>query len=474
MRFLGGTMVRVRFAPSPTGYLHIGGARTALFNYLFARNQGGRFILRIEDTDQNRSTDESVGAILKSMRWLGLDWDEGPEVGGPFAPYFQSQRLHIYKQYAELLVEKGFAYRCYCSADELEKKREENQKKGLPTRYDRKCRWLKEEKDLPYAIRFKVPENILNVEFEDLLHDKISVSISEIEDFVILKSDGYPTYNFSCVIDDVLMQITHIIRGDDHINNTPKQVLIYNSLGMPMPVFVHLPMILGSDKTRLSKRHGATSIGLYEEMGYLPEAMVNYLVRLGWSYGDQEIFSKQELIEKFSLNNLGRSSAVFNPEKLLWLNQHYIKSLPVAKIANILKGFLNKKGIFCEDENKLEKIVLALRERAKTILEMSEKAMIFFEKDVVFEEGAKEKFITDEIKPILSDVVSELRSVNDISIKSLEGFFAQFVEKRGIKFKAIAQPLRVALCGKTVGPGIFEMIEIFGKDESIRRISSVL
>ncbi len=467
-------MVRVRFAPSPTGYLHIGGARTALFNYLFARNQGGKFILRIEDTDQARSTEESVGAILTSMKWLGMDWDEGPETGGPFEPYFQSQRLHIYRQYAELLIDKGFAYRCYCTAEELEKKREENQKKGLPTRYDRKCRDIKEKKDLPYAIRFRVPDGSGNVEFEDLLHDRISVAISEIEDFVILKSDGFPTYNFSCVVDDALMQITHIIRGDDHINNTPKQVLLYNALDMPVPLFVHLPMILGSDKTRLSKRHGATSVGVYEEMGYLPEAMVNYLVRLGWSYGDQEIFSKQELIEKFSLKNLGRSSAVFNPEKLLWLNQHYIKSLPAADIAGILKKFLAKRNIECNDGTKLEKIVLSLRERSKTIDEMAGKSLVFFEKDVVFEEGAREKFITDDIKPVLSDIVSELKNHTDFSLAALEQFFKEFVEKKGIKFKIIAQPLRVALCGKTVGPGIFEMLEIFGKEESIRRISAVI
>ncbi|MGC8927426.1 MAG: glutamate--tRNA ligase [Myxococcota bacterium] len=467
-------MVRVRFAPSPTGYLHIGGARTALFNYLFAKNQGGRFILRIEDTDQARSTEESVGAILTSMKWLGMEWDEGPEVGGPFEPYFQSQRLHIYRQYAELLIEKGFAYRCYCTPEELEQKREENQKKGLPTRYDRKCRDLKEKKDLPYAIRFKVPDDVGDVVFEDLLHGKISVPSSEVEDFVILKSDGFPTYNFSCVLDDALMQITHIIRGDDHINNTPKQILLYKALDMPVPVFVHLPMILGSDKTRLSKRHGATSIGLYEEMGYLPEAMINYLVRLGWSYGDQEIFSKEELIEKFSLKNLGRSSAVFNPEKLLWLNHHYIKSLDTAHIAKILQKFLKKSEIDCEDIEKLKKIVLALRERSKTMVEMAEKSKVFFEKEVVFEEGAREKFITEDIKPILSEVADNLNYVSDFSLKGLEDFFKEFVEKRGIKFKIIAQPLRVALCGKTVGPGIFEMIEILGKEESIKRIKSVV
>ncbi len=467
-------MVRVRFAPSPTGYLHIGGARTALFNYLFARNQGGKFILRIEDTDQARSTEESVGAILRSMKWLGMEWDEGPEKEGHFAPYFQSQRLHIYKQYAELLIDKGFAYRCYCTAEELERKREENLKKGLPTRYDGKCRNITEKRDLPFAIRFKVPNNREYVSFDDLLHDKITVVTSEIEDFVILKSDGFPTYNFSCVVDDALMQITHIIRGDDHINNTPKQVLLYNALDMPVPVFVHLPMILGSDKTRLSKRHGATSVGLYEEMGYLPEAMVNYLVRLGWSYGDQEIFSKHELIEKFNLQNLGRSSAVFNPEKLLWLNQHYIKTLDAKQIGELLKVFLNKINIVCDDKWRLEKIVLALRERSKTMAEMAEKAKVFFEEKVVFEEGAYEKFITNEIKTILSDIADGLKDLSDFSIVGIENFFKEFVEKKGIKFKTIAQPLRVVLCGKTIGPGIFEMIEIFGKEESIRRISDAI
>jgi glutamyl-tRNA synthetase len=467
-------MVRVRFAPSPTGYLHIGGARTALFNYLFARNQNGKFILRIEDTDQARSTEESVGAILKSMKWLGMMWDEGPEVGGPHQPYFQSQRLNIYRQYAELLIQKGYAYRCYCTPEELERKREENQKKGLPTRYDGKCRNIRERLDLPYAIRFRVPDNMERVEFDDLLHDRISVAISEIEDFVILKSDGFPTYNFSCVVDDALMEITHIIRGDDHINNTPKQVLLYKALDMPVPVFVHLPMILGSDRTRLSKRHGATSVGTYEEMGYLPEAMVNYLARLGWSYGDEEIFSMEDLIRKFSLENLGRSSAVFNPDKLLWLNQHYIKTSDVNYISGLLKRFLNKVGIECDDMEKLSKIVLALRERSKNLVEMAEKAKIFFEKEVVFEEGAREKFLNDEIKGILSDIAKELEGWEDFSLKGLEEFFKNYLDKRGIKFKLIAQPLRVALCGKTVSPGIFEMMEIFGKTESLRRIKAVL
>ena len=467
-------MVRVRFAPSPTGYLHIGGARTALFNYLFARNQNGKFILRIEDTDQARSTEESVGAILKSMKWLGMMWDEGPEVGGPHQPYFQSQRLNIYRQYAELLIQKGYAYRCYCTPEELERKREENQKKGLPTRYDGKCRNIRERLDLPYAIRFRVPDNMERVEFDDLLHDRISVAISEIEDFVILKSDGFPTYNFSCVVDDALMEITHIIRGDDHINNTPKQVLLYKALDMPVPVFVHLPMILGSDRTRLSKRHGATSVGTYEEMGYLPEAMVNYLARLGWSYGDEEIFSMEDLIRKFSLENLGRSSAVFNPDKLLWLNQHYIKTSDVNYISGLLKRFLNKVGIECDDMEKLSKIVLALRERSKTMVEMAEKAKIFFEKEVVFEEGAREKFLNDEIKGILSDFAKDLEGWEDFSLKGLEEFFKNYLDKRGIKFKLIAQPLRVALCGKTVSPGIFEMMEIFGKTESLRRIKAVL
>ncbi|MCX7959832.1 MAG: glutamate--tRNA ligase, partial [Deltaproteobacteria bacterium] len=273
---------------------------------------------------------------------------------------------------------------------------------------------------------------------------------------------------------DALMQITHIIRGDDHINNTPKQVLLYEALDMPLPVFVHLPMILGSDRTRLSKRHGATSVGVYEDMGYLPEAMVNYLVRLGWSYGDEEIFSKSELIEKFSLKNLGRSSAVFNPEKLLWLNSQYIMRLPPERIAAVLSKFLAKRNIECSNKEILGKIVLALRERAKTIDEMAEKAMVFFEKEVVFEEGAREKFITDDIRPVLSDIVSGLNEQKDFSIGSIEQFFKNFVESKGIKFKLIAQPLRVALCGRTIGPGIFEMMEIFGKEESIRRIKSVI
>ena len=309
--------IRVRFAPSPTGFLHIGGARTALFNFLFARSQEGTFVLRIEDTDTVRSTQESVDEILKAMEWLGLNWDEGP--------YYQSERFNLYKEKVQQLLDEGKAYRCYCTSEELDKKREQAMAEGRKPKYDGTCRERMDHPgNTPFVIRFRAPDNG-TTSFNDLIKGTISVNNEELDDVIIQRTDGTPTYNFVVVVDDADMGITHVIRGDDHINNTPRQILLYEALGYQVPCFAHVPMILGSDKTRLSKRHGATSVMAYRDMGYLPEAMVNYLVRLGWSFGDEEIFSLADLIEKFSLSNVGKSAGVFNPEKLLWLNSHYIK-----------------------------------------------------------------------------------------------------------------------------------------------------
>ncbi|MEC4674981.1 MAG: glutamate--tRNA ligase, partial [Nitrospirota bacterium] len=358
--------VRVRFAPSPTGYLHIGGVRTALFNWLFARHHGGKFILRIEDTDRDRSTDEAIEAILKGMRWTGLDWDEGP--------YRQTDRLDLYREKAMGLFEQGKAYWCVCTPEELEARRKEAQAKGESLKYDGRCR----ERGItsptgPAALRFLSPQDGQTV-IDDLIKGRIVFENAVLDDLIILRSNGYATYNFSVVIDDALMDITHVIRGDDHVNNTPRQIPLFEALGYRPPQFAHLPMILGADKSRLSKRHGATSVLAYQEMGYLSEALVNYLVRLGWSHGDQEKFTTQEMIEKFSLDHVQSSAAVFNPEKLLWLNAEYIKQSDPKHVAQLLMPFLEQHGYqregLIQPQGGIEAVVPHLRERAKTLVEM--------------------------------------------------------------------------------------------------------
>ena len=454
--------VRTRFAPSPTGALHIGGARTAIFNWLFARHYGGKFILRIEDTDRARSTEESVSEILDGMTWLGLNWDEGP--------FRQSDRLSIYQEYAERLLQSGKAYRCYCTPDELDRRRKEAEKQGRIYRYEGTCRSLKSNPlDKPFAIRLMTPE-VGTIEVDDLIRGIIHFDAKEIDDFVIQKTDGFPTYNFAVVIDDATMDITHVIRGDDHIANTPKQILIYEALSQGIPKFAHVSMILGSDKARLSKRHGATSVIAYREMGYLPEAVVNYLARLGWSYGDQEIFSKEELIEKFTLENVGKSAAVFNPEKLLWLNGWYIRNKPAEEIARLLIPFLQKKGFQVAFDERLIKIVSVLRERAKTLLELADSAQYFFTDEIKYEEVARKKFLTSDALPILEELIIRLSSLHDFTAPELQRTFGEITERRGIKLIQIAQPTRVALTGGTVSPGIFEVMEILGKDRVIERL----
>ena len=457
--------VRTRFAPSPTGALHIGGARTAIFNWLFARHYGGKFILRIEDTDRARSTEESISEILDAMKWLGLNWDEGV--------FRQSDRLSIYQEYAKKLLASGKAYRCYCTSEELEKRRKEAEKQGKVYRYEGTCRDLKSpSSDKPFAIRLATPE-VGNIEVEDLIRGTISFDAKEIDDFIIQKTDGFPTYNFAVVIDDATMDITHVIRGDDHIANTPKQVLIYEALSQEIPKFAHVSMILGSDKTRLSKRHGATSVIAYREMGYLPEALVNYLARLGWSYGDQEIFSEEELIEKFTLENVGKSAAVFNPEKLLWLNGWYIRNKDGREIAEFVLPFLQKKEFQVALDERLIKIVNVLRERAKTLVELADSADYFFIKEVEYEEAARKKFLTPDALPILEDLINKLYSLTDFTVSVLQKIFGEITDKRGIKLIQIAQPTRVALTGGTVSPGIFEVMEILGKDKVIERLKKV-
>jgi len=440
--------VRTRFAPSPTGHLHIGGARTALFAWLYARHTGGKFVLRIEDTDAERSTDEYTQKILEAMEWLELDWDEGP--------FFQSKRLDIYRSYIQKLIDDGRAYWCECTPEELEKKREEAMKTGKKPKYDGTCRNKKLGPGPGRVIRFASPETGVT-SFEDMIKGVISVDNYELDDLIIQRSDNMPTYNFTVVIDDATMNITHVIRGDDHVNNTPRQIAMYEALGFPLPVFAHVPMILGSDKTRLSKRHGATSVMAYKEMGYLPEALVNYLVRLSWAHGDQEIFTRKELIEMFDLKNVGKSAAVFNPEKLLWLNHHYIKTGDVNRLAGILKPFVEEAGLTPGDDAFNARVVADVRERTHLIKDMVDFGDFYF-KDIDAPAELKEKFLTPEMIPVFRELIAGLETADLSDKQSVENVFVAVLEKCGIKFKQLAQPVRVALTGKTVSPGIFEII----------------
>ncbi len=460
------TQVRVRFAPSPTGFLHIGGVRTALFNWLYARQQQGVFVLRIEDTDQDRSTDESIQAIIEGMKWVGLDWDEGP--------FRQTERMELYRSHAMQLLEQGKAYWCVCKAEELEARRKEAEAKGLSPRYDGRCRTLGiTNPSGDAALRFKAPQEG-QIVVDDVIKGTITFDNSAADDLIILRSNGYPTYNFSVVVDDALMHITHVIRGDDHLTNTPRQIPIFQALGFPVPQFGHLPMILGSDKSRLSKRHGATSIMAYKDMGYLPEAMVNYLVRLGWSHGDQELFTRQELIEKFSWKNVQSSPAVFNPEKLLWINAEYIKTTPPGQVAQALVPLLEQAGL--QDQVKavssewLAQLVVLVKERAKTLVEMVDWVRPYFGESALLEEEAARKFLTPAIAPVLGKLIARFEALPSFSKQVWEESFKKFVEEEGIKMGQIAQPVRVALTGRTASPGLFEVMEVLGRDRTLLRL----
>jgi glutamyl-tRNA synthetase len=459
-------LVRTRFAPSPTGYLHIGGVRTALFNWLFARHHGGVFILRVEDTDRARSTQEYLNAILEGLQWLGLNWDEGP--------YFQSQRQELYREHVEQLLTEGKAYRCYCTPEELEERRQQALAEGRKPKYDGRCRDQSDQpKDLPSVIRFKAPQKGTTI-VEDQIKGTVAFDNEELDDLILLRSDGTPTYNFVVVVDDVLMKITHVIRGDDHLNNTPRQIHLYEALGYPIPVFAHLPLIMGQDHTRLSKRHGATSITAYQEMGYLPHALVNYLARLGWSYGDQEIFSREELIEHFSLEGVGKSAGVFNQEKLLWLNAHYIKEGDPNQIARQLIPFLHRRGIEAELNERLIKAVQSLQPRAKTLVEMAEQAEFYFRDDFSYDEKGGRKFLRPELTPFLVSLLEGLRGSQDFAETHLEELFRQLTEQQGLKMSQAAQGVRLALTGKTSSPGLFEVMEGIGRERVIKRLERAL
>ena len=460
--------VRVRFAPSPTGLLHIGGVRTALFNWLFARQQKGVFILRIEDTDQSRSTDESIQAIIEGMKWVGLDWDEGP--------FRQTERIDLYRSHAMALLSKGEAYWCVCKAEELDARRKVAEAKGLSPKYDGRCR----NRGLTNptgdaALRFKAPQEG-EIIVDDLIKGKIVFDNIVQDDLIILRSNGYPTYNFSVVVDDAMMNISHVVRGDDHLTNTPRQIPIFQALGFPVPQFGHLPMILGSDKTRLSKRHGATSIMAYKDLGYLPDAMVNYLVRLGWSHGDQELFTRQELIEKFSWKNVQSSAAVFNPDKLLWLNAEYIKASPPHQVAQALVPLLEVAGLKDEiaavSADWLAQLVVLVKERAKTLVEMVDWVRPYFGQAVTCDEEAAKKFLTPAIVPILGKLLMRFEAYPTFLKQQWEEAFKQLVEEEGVKMGQLAQPVRVALTGRTASPGLFEVMGVLGRERTLLRLQA--
>ncbi len=463
------TAVRTRFAPSPTGYLHIGGARTALFNFLFSRHHGGKYILRIEDTDRERSTKEAIDAILDGLGWLGLDWDEGP--------FFQSQRTELYLEAVERLLSSGRAYRCVCTAEELKARRERAVKTGESPVYDGRCRDLAigPGESRAFAVRFRAPREGTTV-VDDLVKGRVVFENADLDDLIVLRSDGTPTYNLCAVVDDAEMGITHIIRGDDHLSNTPRQIALYHALGASPPRFGHVPLILGPDKTRLSKRHGAMSVTAYRAMGYLPEAMVNYLARLGWSHGDQEIFTREELIEKFSLDNVGKSAGVFNPEKLLWLNAHYMRALPPDKLARMVRPFIEERGFSlpANGENWLEKMVMTLRERSQTLAELAEMSSFYFADRIEIDPTAAAKVLKPEALPLVKSVVRKLADLHDWTLESIKEAFEKTLSEFGTKLGKVAQPVRVAVTGGTASPGIFEVLELVGRERSIARINEAI
>ncbi len=454
-----------RFPPSPTGYLHVGGARTAIFNWLYARHMNGKFVLRIEDTDTQRSTQASVDAIFDALQWLNIDWDEGP--------YFQTQRFDIYKEYLKKLINSGHAYYCTCSPDQIDVMRQQAMASGEKPRYDGTCREKGLKKTDNTVVRFKAPLSGTTV-VEDVIKGNIVFQNDELDDFVICRSDGTPTYNFVVVVDDISMNINTIIRGDDHVMNTPKQLLIYRALQVPLPTFGHVPMVLGSDRSRLSKRHGAMSVTAYRDMGFLPDAMVNYLVRLGWSHGDQEFFTRDELIRVFDLKNIGRSAGIFDPNKLLALNAEHIKATSPANLVAPLTPFLKDCGIEIKEDDYSHKVIETLAPRCKTLEEMAQAALFFYLADINYEEKAARKFLKPAALAPLQLLTEKLGALASFTQENLEDIFKALMDQTGLKLGKIAQPVRVALTGKTASPGIFEIIAILGAERVIPRLEKAI
>jgi glutamyl-tRNA synthetase len=454
--------VRVRFAPSPTGHLHVGGARTALFNWLFARHHGGRFILRIEDTDRSRSTDANIDLIVDALRWLELDWDEGPPATG----YRQTERFELYRAHAERLVAAGRAYYCDCPPAQLEAERKAAEARKETFRYSGRCR----ERGLAAgALRLRIPDAGTTV-VQDLINGPVEFDHRQLDDWILVRTDGTPTYNFCVVVDDVDMRISHVIRGNDHLSNTPKQVLCYEALGYPVPAFAHVSMILGPDRGRLSKRHGATSVQAYREQGILPEAMVNYLVRLGWSHGDQEIFTRAELIERFDIKDVSASGAVFDQAKLEWLSQEYIKRSDGARLVTLVRPFLAEAGLTTPDDARLAAMLQTLRERARTLREMVEAGRFYFERPAGYDEAARAKLFTPAGAERLGVLIKRLSEVEPFTAAALEGLYREMVAAMGLKLVDLAQLTRLAVTGRTASPPLFDVLALLGRQEVLERL----
>ncbi len=474
--------IRVRFAPSPTGYLHIGGARTALFNWLFARKMGGKLILRIEDTDTERLKEDSVSQILTSLKWLGLNWDEGPEVGGDYGPYYQSERRELYNKYVQQLLDEGKAYYCFCTAEDLAAAREKQRAAKQPFRYARTCRDLDPAEAAkrvaagePYSVRIKIPvEGTITV--HDLIHGDVTFSMDQFDDFVIMKSNGMPTYNFAVVVDDHLMKMTHVLRAEEHLSNTPKQLLMYEALGWEPPKFGHMPMILAPDRSKLSKRHGATSVEEFREQGYLPQSIINYLTLLGWGPGDErEIFTLAETVELFELEQMSKKAAVYDTKKLTWMNGQYLSELPLEKILPEVEGFFIKDGL-CDAEwlaahkDYFAKLVDTVRVRVKTLQEVADASTYFFKDVTEYDEKGVAKHFKPEAVALLEKCIAAIEADEVYDLTSTEAAYNKIAEENGLSLGKVIHPTRLALTGRTVSPGMFDVMVLLGKERTLARM----
>ena len=474
--------VRVRFAPSPTGYLHIGGARTALFNWLFAHKMGGKLILRIEDTDTERLKEDSVSQILTSLKWLGINWDEGPEVGGDCGPYYQSERLDIYKKYAEQLLAEGKAYYCFCTPADLEAQREKQRAAKQPFRYARTCRDLSKEEveqriaaGESYSVRVKIPlEGTITV--HDLIHGDVTFNMDQFDDFVIVKSNGMPTYNFAVVVDDHLMGMTHVLRAEEHLSNTPKQLLIYEALGWEPPKFGHMPMILAPDRSKLSKRHGATSVEEFRSQGYLAEAIVNYLTLLGWGPGDErELFTLNETVDLFELEQMSKKAAIYDTKKLTWMNGQYLSELPLEKILPEAKAFFIKDGLVTEDwftnhEEYFAKLVDVVRVRVKTLQEVADASTYFFKDITEYDAKGVAKHFKPESVAILEQCIAAIEADDVYDLATTEAAYNKIAADNDLSLGKVIHPTRLALTGRTVSPGMFDVMVLLGKEKTLDRL----
>jgi glutamyl-tRNA synthetase len=464
--------LRVRFAPSPTGYLHIGGARTALYNWLWARRHGGQFILRIEDTDVERSTEESVGAVLESMRWLGLDWDEGPEAGGDVGPYFQSQRMELYREYAERLIRTGHAYRCYCTKEDLEAARARHEASGSRQafRYPTTCRQAEDDPSRPHVVRFKAPQTGATA-WVDRVRGRIEVPNDAQQDFILLRGDGMPLYNLGCVVDDLEMGITLVARGDDHMVNTPPQILLFEALRASPPEFAHLPMILAPSGEKLSKRHAAVSVLEYRDMGYLPDAVLNYLARIGWSHGDQEIFTRSELVEKFDWASVGKTAGRYDAKKFEHVQAEHLRMLDDAELAERSAPFLARHGLALQPgDPQLVAAVRTVKTRAVTLADVPAMIDFYFQEPLQIDPQARAKFLASKAVEPLEGLVAVLEGVEPFEEQAIEARVLAWLEERGTKLRAVAQPARVAMTGRTQSPGLFEVMEVLGKPRTLERL----